>query len=227
MTYKHIKRYRDDNPKWVFHHIGGERCRSPRKGSTYFGVEIEFERLGSEQPELEAIARELKQKFPWLWVKHDSSLMNGFEVVSHPMTRGFVDEQFHKQEPNFIEWLESRGMVRASETKTGEGGALHVHINRDAFDDDEHIRRFERHLLDAVSGLTNGDGYSKYLFLDMSLIDSAYARYEPNPDWHYARWFAVAVNRSTVEVRCFSDLCDPRDALLVVSIILRKTKENK
>jgi hypothetical protein len=62
----------------------------------------------------------------WCYLKHDGSLNNGFEMVSHPMSHEFILEKFPWEK---LRELSSMGM-RSAQTRTC---GLHVHINRSFF----------------------------------------------------------------------------------------------
>lgn len=201
MSYTHIKEY-SDNPKWMFHHHHRANTRKPEDGCLYFGWELEFEaseRYCSEP--LESIAKEIKSRYKWLWVKRDGSLRNGFEIVSHPGTAAwhFANQ---KNVDELYSFLKSKGMFCASLFGSGEGGNAHIHMNRSFFDNDEQIVEYERLILAEMKkpvgydGLQFGNG-------------SDYCKWEKNPCLlsGCARYFAVAYKQSThtIEVRCLSD----------------------
>ncbi|MBR6729613.1 MAG: amidoligase family protein [Clostridia bacterium] len=96
-------------------------------GSLFMGVEIECD-LGGEDEES---ARELldiaNRKNEHLYIKHDGSLREGFELVSHPQSLAYHSEK--------MPWQEIFGKAiqlgyRSHQTTTC---GLHVHVNRDAF----------------------------------------------------------------------------------------------
>jgi hypothetical protein len=70
------------------------------------------------------LAQEIYDK--WCYLKHDGSLNDGFEMVSHPLSREFVTEHFPWQR---LSELSALGM-RSANTRTC---GLHVHINKDFF----------------------------------------------------------------------------------------------
>lgn len=70
----------------------------------------------------------------WLYCKHDGSLDNGFEIVSHPHSLA----AFNMRDWSWISKLQQAG---ARSWNTGTCG-LHVHINKSAFKNNSHIWRF-------------------------------------------------------------------------------------
>ena len=118
-------------------------------GQRFFGVELEIDNAG----ESESNARTLLQiancnGLHHLYCKHDGSLDDGFELVSHPMTL-----DYHKSEMPWRRILEeAREMGYLSHQANTCG--LHVHVNRTAFgateaEQDSRIARvlyfFEKH----------------------------------------------------------------------------------
>lgn len=96
-------------------------------GNRFFGVELEVDyggHLDDNAREVLEIANETQEEN--LYIKHDGSLEDGFELVSHPMTL-----DYHK---NIMPWKEiMKKLVQMGYTshKTTTCG-LHCHINRTA-----------------------------------------------------------------------------------------------
>lgn len=102
------------------------------EGTRYFGVELEIDGAG----ETNGHARKLveaagSQGREHVYIKHDGSLEDGLEIVTHPMTL-----DYHLTE---MPW----GNVVAEALRMGYTShksctcGLHVHVNRDAFGDTE------------------------------------------------------------------------------------------
>lgn len=123
--YQHNQRYRgihDYNykPDPIFH----------GSGSRFFGVELEVDNggyLDDNARQVLEIANEDHEEN--LYIKHDGSLDEGFELVSHPMTL-----EYHK---NYMPWQDIMKRLvglgyRSHKTSTC---GLHCHVNRSAFGD--------------------------------------------------------------------------------------------
>lgn len=165
----------------------------------YFGWELEFEASNRFTESLEDIAKEIKQRYKWLWVKRDGALHNGFEIISHPAT-----VQWHRNNQRnvdeLVRFLKSKEMFVSSLFGTGEGGAVHLHMNRSWFDNDEQVLEYENQVLKLLD-------YNRFAF-----TTSPYCELKKNPDlFGGRRYFAVTMNLSihpnhrTVEVRYFRD----------------------
>ena len=101
-------------------------------GSRYFGVELEIDEAGEDSDN----ARRLMEiangnGVENLYCKHDGSLDDGFEMVTHPMTL-----EYHMKEMPWARILQEAihlGYTSHQATTCG----LHVHVNRNAFGDTE------------------------------------------------------------------------------------------
>lgn len=97
-------------------------------GPRFFGVELEIDEGG----EFDTNARKLlelvnSQGVDRLYCKHDGSLEDGFELVTHPMSLAY-----HLQEMPWAELLEVAVSMGYLSHQTSTCG-LHVHVSRNAF----------------------------------------------------------------------------------------------
>jgi hypothetical protein len=104
----------------------------------FFGLEIEVE-AGHNLSEASHYAYQL-ESLDLAYLKHDGSLNNGFEIVTHPMSHDFF-----KNEAQDL-WLtleelrtNSQYRVKSWDTKTC---GLHIHISRTGFSGGAHMHRF-------------------------------------------------------------------------------------
>ena len=116
----------------------------------FFGIEIEVE----AKDDLRASAEYAHQleSMDLAYLKHDGSLNNGFEIVTHPMSHDF----FKNEAGDFfavMEGLRSQRGIRVKSWDTRTCG-LHIHISRSGFSGGAHMHRF----LNLV--YTNPDFYS-------------------------------------------------------------------
>ena len=102
------------------------------EGPRYFGVELEIDGAGEDDTsagQIMGIAN--GNGLENLYCKHDGSLDDGFEMVTHPMTL-----EYHMKEMPWKQILQEAirlGYTSHQATTCG----LHVHVNRDAFGDTE------------------------------------------------------------------------------------------
>ena len=97
-------------------------------GSRYFGVELEIDGAGEDDTSAQKVMEIANGNgLENLYCKHDGSLDDGFELVTHPMTL-----EYHRNEMPWEKVLQEAirlGYVSHQTTTCG----LHVHVNRDAF----------------------------------------------------------------------------------------------
>ena len=93
----------------------------------YFGVELEIDKGGEEHDNAREILSVANKKDERLYAKHDGSIYNGFELISHPLSL-----EYHRSEMPWQEIMETALELGYKSHLTDTCG-LHVHINRDAF----------------------------------------------------------------------------------------------
>jgi len=114
-------------------------------GNKYLGVELEVDEGGEDSTNAESILNILEQH---AYCKHDGSIHNGFEIVSHPATLDY--------HTNSIDWEGALQKLRNMGYTSHDAGTcgIHVHMNRDGFGDTEEEQElgiskvlyfFERH----------------------------------------------------------------------------------
>ncbi len=131
----HIKRY-SYKPIWHGQRLPAEACRNV----LYMGVELEVDNTDSEYDNDEA-AESMCAMLPAI-CKEDGSITNGFEIVTHPMTFGYVKSRegvFNKA----LAYLRSHGFSGHNH------GGMHVHMGKAAFSD-LHVIKFSRLFMDNV-----------------------------------------------------------------------------
>jgi hypothetical protein len=111
--------------------VGGGEDPTAR---TFFGVELEIDQNSSQGLDRYAVP---DLAHPLFYCKEDGSLDNGVELVSHPGTRKWWDEQRGNVE-SLLQRLSRLGW-RSHETRTC---GMHVHVSNTAFENSMHIYRF-------------------------------------------------------------------------------------
>lgn len=98
-------------------------------GKLYMGIELEIDDAGEDEEYAGEIYNTANLTTDHLYLKHDGSLYNGFELVSHPMTI-----EYHK---NKMPWssILSRAIHMGYRSHQTDNCGLHIHINRSAFGD--------------------------------------------------------------------------------------------
>lgn len=180
------------------------------KSKRFLGVELEVDSGGCDHDNAREIMETLGNDY--IYAKHDSSIDDGFELVSHPCTL-----DFHTNNINWENGLNELSDMGYESHDTDTCG-IHVHMNREQFgntweEQDLAIAKIlyfiERHWDNVVkfSRRTNrqlSDWANRYL----SKIDDEKS-YSPHEVLDYAkddgsRYRAVNLcNHSTVEIRIF------------------------
>lgn len=97
------------------------------KGTRYFGVELEVDGAGKCDDNAENVMSIGNRKVNHIYCKHDGSLDDGFEIVTHPMTL-----EYHMQSMPWENVLDELRVMGYLSHKTSTCG-LHVHVNRNSF----------------------------------------------------------------------------------------------
>ena len=99
------------------------------QGDRFFGVELEIDGGGEYTDNAESILSIANREQNLIYCKHDGSLDDGFEIVTHPMS---LDFQLHK-----MPWQAVLQRAIAMGYLSHQAGTcgLHVHVSRDAFGD--------------------------------------------------------------------------------------------
>lgn len=105
--------------KFIFHKVNTEE-------ELYLGAEIEIDKGGESEVNAKFVMEFMNCLAENVYCKHDGSLVNGFEIVTHPSTFEYYKQlQYDK----LFEWLIEKG-YRAHDTTTC---GLHIHFNRNYF----------------------------------------------------------------------------------------------
>ena len=95
-------------------------------GPRYFGVELEIDRGGESERNAKPLLSIANSQEEFMYCKHDGSLDDGFEMVTHPMTL-----VYHLEIMPWRDILKKAVELMYWSHKGGTCG-LHVHINRSA-----------------------------------------------------------------------------------------------
>jgi len=90
----------------------------------YYGVELEIDRGGEDDENADCLLDTANYCKEHMYIKHDSSIDDGFECVSHPMTL-----EYHK---NNMPWerILRNAVSMGYRSHQAETCGLHIHINR-------------------------------------------------------------------------------------------------
>ncbi len=100
-------------------------------GTRYYGCELEIDGGGEDCENASSILKCGNEQKEHLYIKHDGSLDDGMEIVTHPMTLDY--------HTNAMPWKEvlSKAISLGYRSHQACTCGLHVHVNRNAFGDTE------------------------------------------------------------------------------------------
>ena len=98
-----------------------------RKGNLFFGIELEVEKEESDVMVSKMAEKIVNEDVYYL--KKDGSLSNGFEIVTHPMTFEYIQEQKEKVFKSLLDKLIAAG-YRSYDSKTC---GIHIHLTKKCF----------------------------------------------------------------------------------------------
>jgi hypothetical protein len=110
----------------------------PKNERLFFGIEIEVEARDNLRESAE-YAHQL-ESMDLAYLKHDGSLNNGFEIVTHPMSHDFFKNEATRLLCSNGRSAYQEGIrVKSWDTRTC---GLHIHISRTGFNGGAHMHRF-------------------------------------------------------------------------------------
>ncbi len=177
-------------------------------GNLFMGVELEVDRGGEDNKNAEELLDIANESKEHIYCKHDGSLDEGFEIVSHPMTL-----DYHKNSMNWKEVFTKAIRLGYSSHNTCSCG-LHIHCGRNDLgetvkDQDEVIGRliffFEKHWNELVRfSRRSYSNLNRWAARYEAISCSPQETYKKAKDKHMGRYVAVnLMNDSTVEFRIF------------------------
>lgn len=97
----------------------------------YFGVELEIDGAGEDPENAAALLRIANDDEDRIYIKHDGSLNEGMELVSHPMTL-----DYHREEMPWKQVMDRASKMGYRSHQASTCG-LHIHVNRSTFGNTE------------------------------------------------------------------------------------------
>lgn len=96
-------------------------------GNLFYGVELEIDKGGEYNDNAGILLNIANHSAEHLYCKHDGSINNGFEMVSHPMT---LDYHINK-----MNWLDvfNKAISMGYRSHQTDTCGLHIHVSRSAF----------------------------------------------------------------------------------------------
>lgn len=98
------------------------------EGKKYFGIEIEIDGGGEDNEKAENITQNINYSKEHVYCKHDGSLDEGFEIVTHPMSYNYIT----KIKNDFRIMMEA-AINEGYVSHNAETCGLHIHVSRRFF----------------------------------------------------------------------------------------------
>ncbi len=99
-------------------------------GNLFYGVELEIDKGGEDNLNAQKLIDIANENDERIYCKHDGSINNGFEIVSHPMSL-----DYHINSMNWLDIFENAVEMDYRSHNTSTCG-LHIHCSRSAFGKD-------------------------------------------------------------------------------------------
>lgn len=179
-------------------------------GPLFMGLELELEMSG-RTAFVDCVEIAHQRLGGLAYLKEDSSIDNGFEIVTHPMSHDYAASSFP--------WgmLDS---LAASGAEAGYSAGLHVHVSRKAFDGPAHIYRWLKLLYrnaSNVSAIARRDSHQWAPFRDS---DRAFAKDYAKGSQDARRYAAVNVtNDATFEIRVFASSLTSQEVRAALDLV--------
>ena len=177
-------------------------------GNLFMGVELEIDGAGEEDCNADEILSIGNKDADHIYCKHDGSLDEGFEIVSHPMT---LDYHLHK-----MNWKEvmSRAVDMNYASHNTDSCGLHIHCGRSSFgetieEQEAAIGRVvyfvEKHWDELVNfSRRTPSNLNRWAARYATLSNSAEITYKSAKEKFMGRYVAVNLtNYNTIEFRMF------------------------
>ncbi len=177
-------------------------------GNIFYGVELEIDKGGEENGNAQQLIDIANRNGEHIYCKHDGSIHDGFEIVSHPMTL-----DYHTNNMNWLGVLEKAIEMEYRSHNTSTCG-LHVHVNRSAFGKTyEEQEQVIKRIIFAVEKWWNelvkfsrrtAENLNQWAARYATISSTATETYDKAKGKHMGRYVAVNLeNSNTIEFRLF------------------------
>jgi len=193
------------------------------KDDMYMGVELEIDKGGEFVENAEKLLYIANFPKEHLYIKHDGSIEEGFELVTHPMTL-----EYHEKEMPWEKVFEKALSMgyRSHQTQTC---GLHIHINRSAFgktyeQQEEVVSRIvyfvENHWNELLKFSRRTEENMSRWASRYGIMTTAKATYKNAKDRQMGRYVAVNLeNYNTIEFRIFRGTLNYKTFIATLQLI--------
>lgn len=177
-------------------------------GKIFYGIELEIDGGNEDSSNAQKLLDYVNQDNDYIYAKHDGSLSNGFELVTHPMTL-----EYHLKEVDYSGLFE-RAVAMGYRSHQTQTCGLHCHVNRTAFgntyeEQEEVIARIvffvENHWNELLKFSRRTEYTMNRWASRYGISESTQETYQKAKSKHLGRYTAVNIetNQPTLELRLF------------------------
>ncbi len=177
-------------------------------GNLFYGVELEIDKGGEESFNAQKLLDIANRNNQMIYCKHDGSINDGFEIVSHPMSL-----DYHTNNMNWLDVFEKAIELDYRSHNTSTCG-LHIHCSRSAFgktheQQEQTIGRIvffvERHWNELVKfSRRTPENLNHWAAKYATISNTTEETYKKAKDKRMGRYVAVNLeNYNTIEFRLF------------------------
>lgn len=177
-------------------------------GNLFYGIELEVDKGGEYNENAQKLIEIANRTDERIYCKHDGSLCDGFEIVSHPMSL-----EYHTDKMNWSDIFEKAVEMNYRSHNTSTAG-YHIHVSRSAFGknydkQEAGIGRVvffvEKHWNELVKfSRRTPDNLNHWAARYATISNTTEETYKKAKDKRMGRYVAINLeNYSTVEFRLF------------------------
>lgn len=199
---EHLHNY-NYKPDPLFHDHRNIITRGALPNTAYFGLELETTpRSGKWRDDAaEYIATNVSEEV--LYLKEDSSVSTGFEIVAHPMTLAWSRSNFPYE---MLTEISNLGMRAWNDYHCG----LHIHISRSAFRSHSHLAKLLLFVYRNESEMVKFTGRNSVDYANYDYYERANFVSRAKGQSHGRRHVAInLLNTDTIELRVFRPSLQP------------------
>ena len=218
---RYVTPYHRYTPSLNFHSVNGEN------DDLFFGIELEVE-LGGESDRIagEVVDIMTENNNSFVYVSHDSSLNNGFEIITQPATINY-HRRLEEKYCELFKYLVGEGYRGHNANNAG----IHIHFSRKFFGvgKEEELRTLN--LINLINRFWNqivifsrrdynkSRYYMKKISEDWDSSESYLCKYDKTSlsDGHH---YAInIVNEDTIELRMFKSTLNPNTFMCILDFV--------
>jgi hypothetical protein len=181
------------------------------QGPVFLGLELEVSTPWNRTNDCAELADDSLGSLGYL--KEDSSIGTGFEMVCHPMTYDYAVERYPWQ---MLHRLKSHG------AEASEDCGMHVHVSRDAFDGPSHVYRWMKLFYRNEDKVKHVARRNSHQWASFHGEDRQHQKEiaKGNRTYYMPRYVAINTNNdATFEVRVFASSLETREVKAALALV--------